>query len=58
LEDTMTYQTDSALPPSLLEQLAAEGLGVLPELIRRAINAAMQIERQKHLGVKPLPAVT
>jgi len=36
-----------------LEQISSEGLDFLPELIRIVINAAMQIERQKHLRVGP-----
>jgi transposase-like protein len=47
----MTYQADCSLPGELLEQIANEGLACLPELIRTMINAAMQIERQQHIGV-------
>ena len=43
----MTYQTDCTLPDELLEQIADQGLDVLPELIRTVINTAMQIERQQ-----------
>ena len=46
----MTYQEDFTLPTELLEQIAVEGLDVLPELIRIVINAAMQAERQSYLG--------
>ena len=49
----MTYPTDCTLPDELLEQIAEQGLEVLPELIRTIINTAMQIERQQHLGVGP-----
>ena len=49
----MTYQDDFTLPSELLEQVAEQGLDFLPELIRIVINTAMQIERQKHLGVGP-----
>src|SRR5512139_2657080 len=49
----MTYQNDFTLPTELLEQVAEQGLDFLPELIRIVINTAMQIERQKHLGVGP-----
>ncbi len=38
------------LPDSLLEQIAEEGLGILPELIRIVINTAMQAEREQYLG--------
>ncbi|MCB0097678.1 MAG: IS256 family transposase [Caldilineaceae bacterium] len=49
----MTYQTDCTLPSEWLAQIADEGLGCLPELIRELINTAMQIERQQHIGVGP-----
>ncbi len=49
----MTYQPDCTLSPALLEQLAAEGLDALPDLIRIMINTAMQAERQTHLGAAP-----
>jgi hypothetical protein len=42
----MTYQTNCTLPEYLLEQLAEQGLGILPELIRIVINTAMQAERE------------
>jgi transposase-like protein len=47
----MTYQTHCTLPEAILEQIAQEGLEALPELMRILINAAMQVEREKHLGV-------
>ncbi len=49
----MTYQSDCTLSPALVEQLAANGLDALPDLIRIIINTAMQIERQQHLGAGP-----
>jgi putative transposase len=49
----MTYQNDFTLPTELLEQVAEQGLDFLPELIRIVINNAMQVERQKYLGVGP-----
>jgi len=49
----MTYQADCTLPNELLEQISAQGLDFLPELIRVVINNAMQIERQQYLGVGP-----
>ena len=49
----MTYQTDCTLPDELLEQIASQGLDVLPELIRTVINTAMQIERQQYLNAGP-----
>jgi transposase-like protein len=33
-----------------LEQIAEQGLGILPELIRIVINTAMQAEREQYLG--------
>ena len=49
----MTYQEDFTLPTELLEQVAEQGLELVPELIRIVINTAMQVERQKYLGVEP-----
>ena len=49
----MTYQDDSTLSAPLLEQLTTQGLDGLPDLFRVLLNAAMQIERQKHLGAAP-----
>ncbi len=49
----MTYQANCTLPDELLEQIAEQGLEVVPELIRTIINTAMQLERQNHLGVGP-----
>ena len=49
----MTYQDYFTVPVELLQQIAAEGFDALPELIRVLMNTAMQIERQKHLGVGP-----
>jgi transposase-like protein len=49
----MTYQDDFTLPEALLEQIAAEGLDVLPELIRIVLNSAMQAERQKYIQARP-----
>ncbi len=46
----MTYQTDCTLPDSLLEQIAEQGLSILPELVRIIINTAMQAEREAYLG--------
>jgi len=49
----MTYAEDFTLPPEMLEQIAAQGFDILPELIRVVINSAMQIERQKYLRAGP-----
>jgi putative transposase len=47
----MTTQHDCTLSPALVEQIASQGLDALPELMRTIINAAMEAERQQHLGV-------
>jgi len=49
----MTYQEDFTLPIELLEQIAEQGFDFIPELLRVMMNSAMQIERQKYLGVGP-----
>jgi transposase-like protein len=36
-----------------MEQIGEGGMAYLPELIRTLVNGAMQVERQKHLGVGP-----
>jgi putative transposase len=46
----MTYKDDYSIPQAVLEQICEEGFDALPELIRIMINAAMKIEREKHLG--------
>jgi putative transposase len=46
----MTYKDDYSIPQEVLEQICEEGFDALPELIRIMINAAMKIEREKHLG--------
>jgi putative transposase len=51
----MTYPNDSTLSAALLdqkllEQLTRQGLEALPDLFRTLLNAAMQIEREKHIG--------
>lgn len=49
----MTYRNDFTLPAELMEQVAKQGLEILPELIRIVINAAMQAERSEHLQAAP-----
>jgi len=49
----MTYQEDFTLPKEILEQIAEQGLDIIPELLRIMMNAAMEIERQKYMGVGP-----
>ncbi len=48
----MTYREDFTLPAELLEQVQAQGLEILPELIRVIINSAMQAERSEHLNAE------
>jgi transposase-like protein len=49
----MTYRQDFTLPAELMEQVAEQGLEILPELIRIVVNAAMQAERSEHLQAEP-----
>jgi len=49
----MTYRTNHTIPSEWCDQIAEEGLDILPQLIRTLINAAMWIERQRYLGVEP-----
>ena len=49
----MTYQNNFTLQPEIMEQIAGQGLEYLPELIRSIVNAAMKVERQRHLGAAP-----
>jgi hypothetical protein len=49
----MTCQADCTSPDELLEQIADQGVDVLPELIRMVINTAMQIERHQYLNAGP-----
>ena len=49
----MTYQNDFTLPEALLEQVSNDGLSGLPDLLGLLLNAAMQLERQRHLHAQP-----
>jgi putative transposase len=49
----MTYRQDFTVPAELMEQVAEQGLDILPELIRIVINAAMQTERSEHVQAAP-----
>ncbi len=49
----MTYESNYSIPETLLELISAEGLDALPEMMRLMVNLAMQVERQKYLGVGP-----
>jgi transposase-like protein len=48
----MTYQPNCTLPEEILEQITADGLEALPELIRVLINEAMRLEREQYLGAR------
>ena len=48
-KNKMTYRQDFTLPAEIMEQVAEQGLDILPELIRIVLNAAMQAERSEHL---------
>ena len=49
----MTYEKDYTISEELMEEVCTQGLDALPELMRIVLNAAMYIERQKHLGAGP-----
>jgi len=49
----MTYEKDYTISEDLMEQICEQGLDALPELMRVVVNAAMYIERQKHIGAGP-----
>ncbi len=49
----MTYKDDYTIPEEIMEQICEQGFDALPELIRIVLNAAMYIERQKHIGAGP-----
>jgi putative transposase len=49
----MTHQNEFTLPTALLEEIADHGFDALPEALRLLLNAAMLLERQKHLQAQP-----
>lgn len=49
----MTDPTYSTLPEDLLESIADNGFEALPDAFRLLLNAAMLLERQKHLQARP-----
>ena len=49
----MTHEDDYSIPAEILEQICADGFDALPDLVRIMVNAAMYVERQKHLGAGP-----
>ncbi len=44
----MTYQTNCTLPEEILEQIAAEGFDVLPELICILLNEVMHLRASSY----------
>jgi putative transposase len=46
----MTYHKDFTIPSEIMEQITAQGLDCLPEMIRVMMNAAMKAERQQFIG--------
>lgn len=49
----MTDPNYSTLPDAFLESIAESGLDALPDAFRLLLNAAMLLERQKHLSARP-----
>jgi putative transposase len=49
----MTYEKDYTISEELMEEVCEQGFEALPELMRIVLNAAMYIERQKHIGAGP-----
>jgi putative transposase len=49
----MTYEKDYTISEELMEEVCEQGFDALPELMRIVLNAAMYIERQKHIGAGP-----
>ena len=49
----MNCHNDSTLSEGLLETLSENGIEALPDVLRLLLNAAMLLERQKHLGAGP-----
>jgi transposase-like protein len=50
---TMTYPEDYTWSDDLFARISQDGLDALPDAIRILVNAAMVVERQVHLGVRP-----
>jgi putative transposase len=49
----MIYEENCTLPKEYKEQLSAEGMEALPDLVRVLINEAMRIERAKYIHAQP-----
>ncbi len=49
----MIYNNDCTLPKEYLEQLTAEGLKSLPDMMCVLVNQAMQIKISRYLSAKP-----
>jgi hypothetical protein len=52
-ESPTTYRAEYSIPDDFLEEIAEQGLDVVPELIHILLKVAMRIERQRYLGVEP-----
>ena len=48
----MTHQENYSLSTSIIEELAQNGLKVIPELVRVILNSVMQAERSQYLQAK------
>jgi hypothetical protein len=48
----MTHQENYNFSTSMIEELARNGLEVIPELVRVILNSVMQAERSQYLQAK------
>jgi transposase-like protein len=45
----MTYQNNFTLPAEIIDQIAQQGMGFIPQLVEQLMNAAMKAEREEYL---------
>jgi putative transposase len=45
----MTYQNNFTLPAEIMDQIAQQGMGYIPQLVEELMNAAMKAEREEYL---------
>lgn len=45
----MTYQNNFTLPAEIMDQIAQQGMGFIPQLMEQLMNAAMKAEREEYL---------
>jgi putative transposase len=45
----MTYQNNFTLPAEIMDQIAQQGMGFIPQLVEELMNAAMKAEREEYL---------